>query len=388
MNELKTEEALNALYGAFLHLKNEGVEIKVDRINDVVLVSTLNPKINYIICDYLSALGDDGDYGDYAQIKKPSYKVLNHFRRADSFLKMQELSTDTDLKNFFTNENYFALLYYDKHHTPSYAKKKIMEDTFDRFLREFREKYGKEKEENLWAIRTDWITTKGISIKENITQLIFTLYFRNRGFFVEGDIGKMMDMMVFDSHLLEKLRNKKLIENGTTPVELLLYIPFGGTEKAKEMEKNNKYKFLAIEVENYYSLKEGIDQLRRWIRPHKLQEIFGKYAQPFERAVVAIPVCNTDTEDVDILTYDENGINHIECRGENIAQKVINQEITDEYLEKLIKNTLYDFLPSKYFMGIIEDSLIGNLPKNITEEIYKMSIDKILDIFLETYKRL
>ncbi|MCD6331075.1 MAG: hypothetical protein J7L80_02615, partial [Thermoplasmata archaeon] len=66
------------------------------------------------------------------------------------------------------------------------------------FLKQFKEKYG-EQENKLWAVKVDNITRNGGSIAESMTRLIFTLYFRNRGYFVRGDIGRMMDMMVFDT---------------------------------------------------------------------------------------------------------------------------------------------------------------------------------------------
>ena len=381
MNILRAEDALNALYGAFSHLQKEGLPIRVEIIENIPLISCSDPKINYIISDFLSS------FEKRIINTTLSINIRNYLQWADIFSKINKLLTDEEIKNFFMSELYFAFFYYDKlYRDESYVNKKVREEQYKPFLKQFKEKYG-EQENKLWAVKVDNITRNGGSIAESMTRLIFTLYFRNRGYFVRGDIGRMMDMMVFDTLLLEKLRDRKLIGSGLIPVELLLNLAFGLVEKPKTTMSNNKYRFLAIEIESY-SLRNGIKQLRDWVNPRKLEEIFGKYAQPFERAVVAIPIWHTEMEDIDILTYDENGIHYIECKGENIAQKeIINQEVVNEYCERLIKNTLYDFLPANYFINVIEKSLIGNLSQNIREEIHKASLDRILDMFFKAYFR-
>jgi len=75
-----------------------------------------------------------------------------------------------------------------------------------------------------------------------------TLYFRNRGYLVRGDIGKMIDIVAFDLPFVGKLKELGLIERGASLHEIPLSIVFG---PVRPHSLKSRDQILAIGVEAF-----------------------------------------------------------------------------------------------------------------------------------------
>ena len=125
MNILRAEDALNALYGAFSQLQKEGLPIRAEIIENIPLISCSDPKINYIISDFLSS------FEKRIINTTLSINIRNYLQWADIFSKINKLLTDEEIKNFFMSELYFAFFYYDKlYRDESYVNKKVREERY------------------------------------------------------------------------------------------------------------------------------------------------------------------------------------------------------------------------------------------------------------------
>lgn len=377
MITMNTEQALQCLFGAFRWLEEKGLPLKVELLANIPLIITNDPRLIYLFIETFMNIPTIERREYTRHVKKPTFwnKIMN-FTYIKSFI-FDLITNYEKYGDIFSTEKFFAFTYYDKPHSEGYAYKKVKENQLKPFEREFKSKYGEDKWDDLWVIRVDSCTQSGnCSIEENITKLILTLYFRDQGYLVRGDIGRMMDIIVFDILLIEKLREIKIAEKGAKIEELPLSFIFPIKETYLLKNKN---KIIAIEVESYNPY-HGIKQLKKWIKPSSLTDLFGKYCQPFDRAVISAPNFDEELEDIDVLTYNKEGIHYLECKGDNITEKykIIGKETGIKYAEYLVKDIYNTFI----------ESIFIELLKKTTSQLDYIETIKLSNIIINLIKKL
>lgn len=380
---LSSDEALNCLYGAFRWLERKGLPIKVELIEKIPVITTKDPRLTYLIMSSILKIPVYEEYEYTVHVKKPYY--WHKIRSITSvFDLVLELLRNSELKKVFTNEQHFAFVYYDKPHSPLYAYKKVKEEQLSPLLKEFKSKYGDKGEKKLWCIRVDHcLESKNVcSISESISELIATLYFRNLDFLIRGDIGVLMDLIVFDIELLNTLKKFKIIEKGAEISELPLSLIFPIRRTRKRKIRNLIF---AIEVESYEPYN-GVRQLKDWIKVSILERLFGSYCQPFDKAIIVVPKFHEELPDIDILTYDEKGIHYLECKQDNIARKygLREKEVGIKYAEKIVKDALINYIPIGWlvpnfssYSKIIKGKFISKIERKLGE----IDTTKVIKLF-------
>ena len=381
MIHLSIREALNSIYGAFHQLEKGGLSIKAELIAGVPLLVVRDPRITFLLFQTFSSVPVPEGYEYTVHVHKPNnwHRIMDLFTRP-LFGLMEELKKDNELRQLLLKEAYFAFTFYDKPYHPSTKYRKVKEEQLAPFLKEFTSVYGDDAKGRLWVVRVDWFRNYYASIPEIVTELIVTLYFRNKGYLVRGDIGKMMDIVAFDLPLVGKLRELSLIKRGASLHEIPLSIVFGSV-RPHSLKSHDQ--MLAIEVEAF-NPEEGRKQLHEWLSPSMLKELLGEYCQPFERAIVAIPKFYDALPDVDVLTFDEDGIHYVECMNVNIAERTLeNRECGLKYLKDLIRTVIIEHIPVGWLVDIekYEEIPIGSFYSKVLDDVRSIDLKTVLILF-------
>jgi len=262
-----------------------------------------------------------------------------------------------------------------------YIRRKLRSEQIDPFLKAFKERFGEEEVSYLWVVRSDNPVAAGYcSISEDVTNLIVTLYYILNGYVVRGDIGSGPDLIAFKGKILEKLRKEGLIRKGGIIRELLLSYAFGRVKgKYKPVEEE---RVVAIESESW-NPEQGVSQLKSWTTTWWYEHGFS--GKPLDQVVVAAPFYHETLDDVDVLTYDSDGIKFYPCRNENFAKK--HQDDRSEglrYLEKLLRDALRPYIPMK---EVLDVSTLADLPWDKAFEKFDsayeaMDIETLIDVFI------
>jgi hypothetical protein len=168
----------------------------------------------------------------------------------------------------------------------------------------FKEKYGSER---VLVVRSDNLHSNGDnSVKESITNLICAEFFMSKGYMVLGDCGSGPDLIAFKTKLVDQLRERKFIGQGASVSQLATIRAFG-RDTGGCRECNAGEEVIAVETESVNPQK-GVKQLRNGYGSERFS-----YMGFFDRRVLAAPFLNQRNRDLDVFTYDLNGIEYWGC---------------------------------------------------------------------------
>lgn len=280
-----------------------------------------------------------------------------------------------------------AFVYYGLPLTDSYAKKKLTDEQVNPLI----ESLDEDEKRSLWIVRADnpisgdSSNPPPCSIRESITNLIATLYYTLRGYAILSDIGSGVDLIPFKIKETSVLQEKSIFDSGL--IEQLRLTKAFGSPVSKEIvirdSNQPEEEILAVETESWKP-SSGISQLKGgfvdwWFSRH------GYPAKPFDRAVLACPCFNNTLEDIDVLTYDENGIRLNRSSKENYATGVRDHDREQglNYFRRSIKRELSQYVKigSAFREADLASLPLFQLDDSMAKFIDGVSLERLVQLF-------
>ena len=277
---MKKEEALCAIFGAFNWLVELGPKSRsVEMLDGYPVVRVSGPRDVFL--DYQTLEPTDGG----------PLVVFDPITR-ETFYDRYE-----SVKELLENPLYVGFTYHEYGVGDKVPQEKELEKLF-------RARYG---EARLHHVSSEWHG----SIKEAVTNLIATRYFMLKGYTVQPDIGQGPDVVALKLPLAEELVDHGFLRRGGCTWDLVMARNLGRVRETHSEPQEEE--IIAIETESY-NPKSGIKQLRKG---------YSNAASPsvefFDRKVLATPAYEGVLEDIDVLTYDSEGIHYTPASGSRKA---------------------------------------------------------------------
>lgn len=297
-----------------------------------------------------------------------------------SFLDYVE---DENLKEYF-KEQYIVICSPIEHNTkynpsPSTISKRKSE--IRNIIHELFEKRGL-KTDNLNLLFTGVSSNRSV-IDEDVGTFISCHFLKNKGYLVGRPPiwsgSKSPDAYAFKSTVIEKLKERRFIDNGAF-IEELATLRVSGKIKGSSCTNSVNSETMVIEVEPtpYAKGREnGYGQLRL---------MSGNYLsrKNFDKGIWVAPFLNRGLKkDVDILTFDENGLSYTECK------KVFSsKERKKKVLKEFEDNVKLMLLQNLYFDEILELIDVNSLTNyQVINKIADIGFDKVLDVLEHKIKK-
>jgi hypothetical protein len=343
---LSKRRALRAIASAFKWLAdNKSCDYRVQWLDEYPLLLTSSPSDAFLNYRLLSS------HTGEVYPKSVTFGPFNYPLLA---------STEESIDQVLAKGRYVVFTYLD---TPIHShdlRKRILLRQEETIRSLFKESYNSECP---LIVRGDTIQSNGCnSIKECITNLLCAKFFMSNGYMVLEDTGSGPDLIAFKTSLLEELRERRFVGRGASVSQLATIRAFGKVTDVYQENCPNE-EVIAVESESV-NPQSGIKQLRGEFSSQKYS-----YMGFFDRRVLAAPFFCSQPKGLDMLTYDDNGIQYCACANVPVAS---------------------DFWKSKkeLFVKELHDSLKAALLLNLTyEEIEKMISTKPLT-FYEVIQRI
>jgi len=399
MTEISREKINLALKNSFKELINDGMVgyefIELDE--EFFALRITDPRYIWLTNIYLSEIKVNGQHFSrpysnlfIRQLEQKHSIFYNEKKKIvmpstiqKSFL---DYINDENLKDYF-KEQFIVICspidYSSKYGNPS-------KSTISRKTSEIRNRIHKLFEEkglnkDRLSILFTGLSSQRSVIDEDIGTFITCHFLKNKGYFVgcppiwsvPGD----PDAYAFKSNITEKLKEMGFVENGAFIEELATLRIF---EKVKGSLCNHptspsNSETIVIEVEptpDAQGKENGYGQLR-------LKS--GNYLSigNFDRGLWAAPFLKRDLKrDVNILTFDQNGLAYTECK-EVFSNNEAKTKLLKEF-EDIVKLLL---LQNLYFDEILELIDVKSLTTyQLINKISKIEFDKILDVLEQKIK--
>jgi hypothetical protein len=234
----------------------------------------------------------------------------------------------------------------------------------------FRDKHGSD---HVLVVRSDSLQSNGNnSIKESVTNLICAEYFISKGYMVLADCESGPDLIVFNSGLVEELRERRFIGKGASVSQLATIRSFGKVAY-NHGEHASQEEVIAVESESANPNK-GADQLMKGYQSPRFS-----YMGFFDRRVLAAPFLSERKKGLDVLTYGIDGIDYWKCsesrpssnfwKGKKL--KLINE------IENVMKKMLLMNFTGPEVLSMVSSKHLT--PFAVSQESAKTGTGKILD---------
>lgn len=348
--------AFLALFNAFKWLAdNAASSHRVEWLGEYPLLSTSSPRNAFLTLRFLCHNRDETG-GEELPLDPATYAAL---------MGHSELA-----KRLAGKELFLAFTYFDSSCFLQESSGEVLHNQQQVIRDLFSQRYG---QENLLLVRSDSLHTNGYnSIRESITNLISAEFFMSRGYMVVEDTGSGPDVIAFKSRLLEDLRERRFIGKGAGICELATIRAFGRVNQSYR-EDIPKDEVIAVESESVNPHK-GINQLRRGYESKRFA-----YLGFFDRRVLAAPFLNQGATNLDILTYDANGLEYRESGKAGSAPDFWKSKKLAfmEELHTSMKTMLLLNLTFEEMAGMVSSKHATAF--QVLHDIPKLGIEKILD---------
>lgn len=216
-------------------------------------------------------------------------------------------------------------------------------------------------------------------IDENIGEFITCHFLKNKGYFAGHPPvrsgSKCPDAYGFKSDIIEKLKERGFVENGAI-IEELSTLRYSGKIGVSSHNKSTNSETIVIEVEPAPNASEGGYKQLRKMRGNYLS--LGN----FDKGLLVAPFIKGQKRDVNILSFDEDGIEYTECK-EVFSNTEAKQKVLKEFEETVKLLLLQNF----YFDEIVELVNVKSLTTyQFINKISEIELDKILDVLEQKMK--
>jgi hypothetical protein len=235
----------------------------------------------------------------------------------------------------------------------------------------FKEKYGSE---HVLVVRSDNLHSNGDnSVRESITNLICAEFFMSKGYMVLADCGSGPDLIAFKTNLVDQLRERKFIGQGASVSQLATIRAFG-RDAGGLKESNAGEEVIAVESESMNPQK-GVRQLRNGYGSKRFS-----YMGFFDRRVLAAPFLSERNRDLDVFTYDLNGIEYWRCDEDHSA--------SDFWKSKKLQfiREIHESMKAMLLMNLTHDEIVRTVSSKplashaVLQEAARLETDRILDV--------
>jgi hypothetical protein len=265
---------------------------------------------------------------------------------------------------------FVTLTYLESPRGPGVAASKSLLEQQDEVRQLFREKY---RSEHVLAVRSDNLQSNGDnSIKESITNLICAEYFMSKGYMVMADCGSGPDLIAFKSKLVDQLRERRLIGQGASVSQLATIRAFG-RDVSSCLGSDVSEEVIAVESESV-NPRNGVMQLRNGYDSDRFS-----YMGFFDRRVLAAPFLSQRKRDLDVFSYDLDGIEYWRCDEDRLASNFWRGKKL-QFLEEI-----HESIRAMLLMNLTRDEVAHMVSaESLTtlatlREAMKLETDKIID---------
>lgn len=266
-------------------------------------------------------------------------------------------------------DGFVALIYLDAACNPGDVGGNLLQQQ-EEVKELFRDKHGSD---HVLVVRSDSLQSNGDnSIRESVTNLICAEYFISKGYMVLADCGAGPDLIVYNTGLVEQLRERGFIGTGASVSQLATIRAFGKVADTRG-ERALQEEIIAVESESVNPNK-GVDQLINGYQSESFS-----YMGFFDRRVLAAPFLSERQNGLDVLTYGSNGIDYWKCckaHSPSDFWKGRKLQVINEIQDIMKKMLLMNFTGSEVLSMVSNRQLT---PSAVSRESANLGIDRILD---------
>lgn len=333
MINVNDTEIIEAIFGAFKWLERNGLEdYKVVNFYNYPLIITENPRkilLNDIVLNNSLAK---------TPLNSAKHEEVKNLEVVTGGLPCSwELEKPTFLDRWWKDKEvreYFKKQFLCFIAANEKEERKIIYELTKHFETEYKNEW------NLKIINCHHKVNNCVSISEQVTQLISSLFFMLKNYFLFPADASGPDIKAYRLKFIEELKKDGIVSNRSFLQELAMIRFFGLFEEKNIIPIDNE-KIIVIEVESW-NPNSGLKQLREGYESDDYKYSF------WNEAVLAVPFYNETHEDISVLTYNSDGIQYYEsskdwCRSRDLWIKHI-EKIREGIKHSLFSNFYFDEL--------------------------------------------